>query len=61
MSNIKKVETNTFLGKKRQKKSSDEKKVSVYSNDGINETLKEEKSFKTVEDFDKYLSSLKII
>ena len=59
MSDIKKVETNTFLGKKRQKKSSDEKKVSVYSNDGINETLKEEKSFKTVEDFDKYLSSLK--
>ena len=59
MSDKQKVEETTLLGKKRKKKSSDEKKVSVYSNYGINETLKEEKSFKTIEDFDKYLSSLK--
>ena len=55
-------EDNKLIGKKRKirkEKESDEKKINVYEHYGQNENIKEEKVFKTLQEFDSYLSSLK--
>ena len=59
---VEKNEDNKLIGRKRKihnKKESDEKKISVYDHYGQNENFKEEKTFKTLEEFDSYISSLK--
>ena len=56
--NIEKKE-DSFLQKKRIKKDSNEKEVHLCDNYGSNENVIETKSFKKVEEFDKYLSTLK--
>ena len=49
----------SFLQKKRIKKDSNEKEVHLCDNYGSNENIIETKSFKKVEEFEKYLSTLK--
>lgn len=52
-------EENELLKKKRKEKGSYEKEVCIYDKHGDNEYIKEKKSFKKVEDFEKFISSLK--
>ena len=52
-------EENEFLRKKRKEKGSYEKEVCIYDKHGDNEYIKEIKSFKELEDFENYISSLK--
>ena len=50
---------NELLQKKRKEKGSYEKEVLICDKHGDNEYIKEKKAFKKIEDFEKYISSLK--
>ena len=57
-----KKEDKKLIRKKRKilrEKDSDEKKISVYDHYGQNESIKEEKTFKSLQEFKAYISSLK--